>query len=260
MKALLPVILLTLFFSPCTILAKEAPKTITNSIGIEFILIPAGTFEMGSRELEDGSSKEKPRHSVTLSKPFYLGKTEITQQQWKKVMGYNPSLYRSPTLPVERVSWDEVKKFIKRLNEREKTDTYRLPTEAQWEYGARGNNPGSYCYGDDPKGEKLAQYGWFEKNANEQTHPVAELKPNGFGLHDMHGNVQEWVQDWFDRKYYSKSPATDPNGPENGRKRGIRGGSWINPAWHCRSAARNYYSSDYVDSDIGFRLAMTVPQ
>lgn len=226
----------------------------TNSIGMEFILIPAGQFQMGAHESEDGSSKEKPRHTVTISKPFYMGKYEVTQDQWQKVMGNNQSLFRTPTRPVERVSWDDAQLFITRLNAREKTSSYRLPTEAQWEYAARGRSETGYCFGDDPQEKKLLQYGWYKKNSNKQTQPVGELKPNSWGLHDMHGNVQEWVHDWYDRKYYSTSPKTDPKGPPSGRKRAIRGGSWINPAWHCRSAARSYYSSDYIDNDIGFRL------
>ena len=229
-------------------------KVYTNSIGMAFILIPAGQFQMGAHESEDGSSKEKPHHMVIISKPFYMGKYEVTQDQWQKIMGNNQSLFRGPTRPAERVSWDDVQMFISELNAREKTTSYRLPTEAQWEYAARGGSKTSYCYGDDPKGKKLALYGWYEKNSGKQTQPVGELKPNSWGLHDMHGNVQEWVQDWFDRKYYNISPRIDPEGPPDGRKRAIRGGSWINPAWHCRSATRNYYSSDYVDNDIGFRL------
>ncbi len=232
----------------------------SNSIGIEFVLVPAGSFQMGAHENEDATSKEKPRHQVTISKPFYISKHEITQKQWENVMGHNPSVHVGPTRPVDRVSWNDVQIFLQRLNGREKTTTYKLPTEAQWEYAARAGSETSYCYGDDQQGKKLIQYGWFEANSNKQSQPIGELKPNDWGIHDMHGNVQEWVQDRFDRKYYSKSPATDPHGPEKGRKRVTRGGSWINPAYHCRSAARAYYSPDYVDNDIGLRIIKLLPE
>jgi len=233
---------------------ENGTNIIINSIGMEFIFIGAGSFQMGAHESEDGSSKEKPRHEVKLSQPFYIGKHEVTQAQWQAIMSTNPSLFTGPTKPVNRVSWDDVQTFIARLNTIEKTTSYRLPTEAQWEYAARAESQTSYCYGDDPKGEKLNRYSWYEKNSKNQIHPVGELKPNNWGIHDMHGNVQEWVQDWYDKNYYQSSDETDPTGPASGRKRVVRGGSWINPAYHCRSAARSYYSSDYVDNDIGFRL------
>ncbi len=232
----------------------KLPQSYTNSIGISFVLVPAGSFQMGAHEFEDGTSKEKPRHQVTISKPFYMSKYEVTQEQWQQVMGNNPSIHVGPTHPVDRISWNDSQAFIHRLNAREKTTAYTLPTEAQWEYAARAGSETSYCYCDDPQGKKLIQYGWFVINSNNQSQPVGELKPNKWGIHDMHGNVQEWVQDYFDRKYYRKGPETDPRGPENGRKRVTRGGSWINPAYHCRSAARAYYSPDYIDNDIGFRL------
>ncbi len=230
----------------------------SNSIGIEFVLVAAGSFQMGTHENEDGTNKEKPRHRVSISKPFYISKYEITQKQWQQVMGHNPSIHVGPTRPVDKVSWNDAQMFLQRLNAQEKTTSYKLPTEAQWEYAARAGSQTSYCYGDDQQGNKLIQYGWFADNSNKQSQPVGGLKPNNWGIHDMHGNVQEWVQDRYDRKYYSKSPATDPQGPEKGGKRVTRGGSWINPAYHCRSAARAYYSHDYIDNDIGLRIIKTV--
>ena len=226
-----------------------------NSINMEFIHVPAGTFLMGSRDLEQRSSKEKPRHTVHISKPFYFGKYEVTQKQWLTVMGnINPSNFLSPDRPVDEVSWDDVQAFIQKLNAIEKTNSYRLPTEAEWEYAARAGSETSYSYGDDPEGVKLSQYAWFESNAKQQTHPVGILFPNAWGLYDMHGNVSEWTQDRYDKQYYLNSPSNNPQGPVKGRKRVVRGGSWINQPYSCRSAARGYYSPDYTDSDFGFRV------
>jgi formylglycine-generating enzyme required for sulfatase activity len=230
-----------------------------NNIGMEFIQVSAGTFFMGSQDSEQGSSKEKPRHSVHISKPFYLAKYEVTQKQWMAVMGnVNPSNFLSPDRPVDEVSWNDVQVFIQKLNGLEKTGTYRLPTEAEWEYAARAGSETAFCYGDDMEGAKLSGYAWFEQNAGKQSHPVGILSPNAWGFYDMHGNVTEWVQDYYDRNYYSDSPEKDPQGPEAGRKRVVRGGSWINQPYSCRSAARGYYSEDYTDSDFGFRIVKVI--
>ncbi len=214
---------------------------------------------MGAQDLEQGSLKEKPQHKIHISKSFYLGKYEVTQEQWGAVMGNkNPSNFLSPDRPVDEVSWNDVQVFIQKLNTIEKTQSYRLPTEAEWEYAARAGSKTSYCYGDDPDGAELGQYAWFEQNAEQQTHPVGMLSPNAWDLYDMHGNVSEWVQDRYDKQYYLNSPAKDPLGPETGRKRVVRGGSWINQAYSCRSAARGYYSPDYTDSDFGFRIVRSI--
>lgn len=226
---------------------------------MEFIRIPAGTFLMGAQEYEDSSSKEKPRHKVNISKAFYIGKYEVTQQQWLAVMGgVNPSNFLSPDRPVDEVSWNNVQVFIEKLNAMEKSSAYRLPTEAEWEYAARAGSEAAYCYGDDPKALQLSQYAWYEQNSAKQTHPVGTLLPNGWGIYDMHGNVAEWVQDKYDKNYYSVSPEKDPTGPTMGKKRVVRGGSWINQPYSCRSAARGYYSEDYTDSDFGFRIVRMV--
>ena len=231
----------------------------TNAINMEFVRVPAGSFAMGARESEDGSSKERPRHTVHISKSFYLAKYEVTQQQWIAVMGnINPSNFQSPDRPVDEVSWNDAQLFIQKLNAFEKGKSYRLPTEAEWEYAARAGSETNYCYGNDPEGAKLSTHAWFEQNSSKQTHPVGKLSPNNWGLYDMHGNVTEWVQDNYDKKYYSISPKKDPLGPENGRKKVVRGGSWINQAYSCRSAARGYYSVDYTDSDFGFRIAKSI--
>ncbi len=234
-------------------------ETSINSIGMEFIRVPAGTFFMGAGEDEEGSSKEKPRHRVSISHPFYLGRYEVTQEQWMAVMGgVNPSNFLSLDRPVDEVSWNDIQLFIERLNKKEQGQLYRLPTEAEWEYAARAGSDTAYAYGDDPEGVQLGQYAWYELNSGKQSHPVGSLRPNGWGFYDMHGNVTEWVQDRYDKDYYSKGPEENPKGPATGRKRVVRGGSWINQAYSCRSAFRGYYSPDYTDSDFGFRIVRII--
>ena len=240
-------------------ISSTAADKYVNTIGVEFIRVPAGIFFMGARDSEDASSKEKPRHRVHISRDFYLGRYEVTQKQWLSVMGTpNPSNFISPDRPVDEVSWNDAQLFIEKLNTLEGGQSYRLPTEAEWEYCARAGSDTSYCFGDDPEGGRLVNYAWFERNSSGQTHPVGVLSPNSWGFYDMHGNVTEWVQDYYDRQYYSNSSETDPKGPESGRKRVVRGGSWINQAYSCRSAARGYYSADYTDSDFGFRIVKDI--
>jgi formylglycine-generating enzyme required for sulfatase activity len=176
-----------------------------NTIGIEFILIPAGSFTMGSN---DGDSDEKPPHTVTISRPFYIGKYEVTQKQWVIIMGNNPSGFKGGNNPVENVSWNDVQEFIRKLNAKEGTTAYRLPTEAEWEYACRAGSTTKYCFGNDKS--QLGQYAWYEKNSDNKTHPVGQLQANAWGLYDMHGNVWEWCEDWYGEDYYSSSPSTDP--------------------------------------------------
>lgn len=238
--------------------ADTIPTGYTNSIGMEFLRVSPGKFLMGSSEAEGGSSKERPRHTVHISIPFYLGKYEVTQGQWLAVMGKrHPSNFPSPDRPVDEVSWNDAQAFIQKLNEKEKNNYYRLPTEAEWEYAARAGSESAYCFGEDPEGMILGQYAWYEVNSGQQSHPVGTRQPNAWGFYDLHGNVAEWVQDFYDKSYYSGSPEKDPMGPTTGRKRVVRGGSWINQAFSCRSAARGYYSEDYTDSDFGFRIMRT---
>ena len=168
-------------------------QTITNSINMEFVLISAGTFLMGTA---DGGEWERPEHPVRINHPFYLGKYPVTQAQWATVMGNNPSMFKGhPDWPVENVSWEDVHVFIQTLKAREGEEDYRLPTEAEWEYACRAGSTASYCFGDDPN--QLGEYAWYRENAGGQPHPVGLLKPNAWGLYDMHGNVWEWVQDWY---------------------------------------------------------------
>jgi formylglycine-generating enzyme required for sulfatase activity len=230
----------------------------TNSIGMKFVLIPAGEFLMGApgsdRKADDD---EKPQHKVIISQPFYLGKYEATQSQREAVMGNNPSTFKGRSNPVEMVSWDDVQVFIKKLNQKEGGNKYRLPTEAEWEYAARAGTAGAYSFGDDEAA--LGRYAWYGEHYNSgSTHPVGQKEPNGWGLYDMHGNVWEWAQDWFGA--YSSSPATDPRGPSSGSYRVIRGGAWNNRAGHCRSAYQRGSTPDSRCNYLGFRLAFSPDQ
>lgn len=237
---------------------RRMPRTVRNGIGMEFVLIEPGTFEMGSPETESGrADNEGPVHEVTLGQPFYLGKYEVTQGQWEAVMGNNPSRFDDcgRTCPVERVSWEDAQAFIAELNRREGVGTYRLPTEAEWEYAARGGRQsGGYVYAGS---NRLSSVGWYTENSGDKTHPVGRKQPNELGLYDMSGNVWEWVQDWYDDDYYSSSPATDPHGPATGARRVYRGGSWNYLARYCRAAYRNRAAPGYRNSYLGVRLART---
>ncbi len=235
-------------------------QTFKNSIGMKFVLIPAGSFMMGSPPEESGRKNDEKQHEVTISKPYYLQTIEVAQWQWEKVMGDNPSSFSKSgdDRPVESVSWDDVQKFIKKLNEMEGNDKfkYRLPTEAEWEYACRANTRTLFYFGNTE--EELKLLGWYHENSGGQTHPVGEKEPNEFGLYDMHGNVWEWCQDWYDKHYYRMSSEENPLGPQTGADRVIRGGSWFLVAQYCRAANRFYFSPVNRFYDLGFRLARSV--
>jgi formylglycine-generating enzyme required for sulfatase activity len=229
------------------------PKTLRNSIGMEFVLIPAGEFQMGSN---DGEEAEKPVHRVRISKAFYLGEYEVTQGQWQAVMGNNPSQFKGdPNLPVESVSWDDVQEFIRRLNAREGGTKYRLPTEAEWEYAARAGTTTTYSFGNNPS--QLGECVWYRDYAERKMHPVGQRKPSAWGLYDMHGNVWEWVQDWSSP--YPPGFVTDPQGPSSGSSRVIRGGGLFGGAGGCRPAFRYSALPDDRSPYRGFRLLRTAP-
>jgi formylglycine-generating enzyme required for sulfatase activity len=229
----------------------EAPKTLRNSIGMEFVLIPAGEFQMGSNDAQ-ASGNEKPVHTVRLTRVFYLGKYEVTQAQWEAVMENNPSHFKGDAaLPVESVSWEDAQEFISRLNTREHgTAFYRLPTEAEWEYAARAGSTTVYSFGNSAS--DLGRYAWHGENAGYKTHPVGQLQPNAWGLYDMHGNVWEWVQDGSGA--YSSGTAVDPAGPASSSYRVHRGGGWINDARYCRSTSRESHASGDRLLHLGLRL------
>ena len=232
--------------------------------GIRFVKIEAGCFQMGQDKQTQLAANDKqttgnelPQHKVCITQPFYLSETEITQQQWEDVMGSNPSKFKGLYRPVEKVSWNDTQLFIEKLNDKEKTDAYRLPTEAQWEYAARAGTQSVYSFGDDPK--NTPEYAWFgNEGYGGDTHDVGKKKPNAWGLLDMHGNVWEWVQDWYEGDYYQHSLESNPQGAENGQYKIYRGGSWVAKAPLLRSAVRYSGLPSTRSSDIGFRLARDV--
>jgi TonB family protein len=227
-------------------------KTWRNSIGMDFVLIPAGTYMMGS---DTGDNDEKPIHRVRLSKAFYLGKYEVTQGQWQAVMGTNPSDFKGDAnVPVKNVSWEDVQEFIRKLNTKEGGLKYRLPTEAEWEYAARAGTTTVYGFGNDER--QLGEYAWYGENSWRTTHPVGQKKPNAWGLYDMYGNVWEWVQDWYGP--YTAGSAVDPAGPASGSTRVRRGGGWGFVAGGYRSADRGNDPPGYRGGFLGLRLLRTI--
>lgn len=244
----------------------------TNSIGMRFIRIPAGAFMMGAvgHDMQAGAH-EKPPHRVTISRPFLIAQHELTLAQWQAVMGTSPYVgtrsnpyYDLPGMAARinrpdhpaTISWDESQDFIRRLNQKEGHQRYRLPTEAEWEYAARGGTTTVYSFGDDVR--QLARHAWYgESFSTGGTHPVGRKPANPWGLHDVHGNVWEWVQDWFAADTYARGADTDPAGPGAGSKRVVRGGSWHATGDGWRSSARRDYASDYRGISIGLRLVMT---
>jgi formylglycine-generating enzyme required for sulfatase activity len=187
---------------------------------MHFVNIPAGKFLMGcSAEDPECNADEKPAHQVSITRPFEMGKYQVTQAEYEAVMAVNPSNSKGANLPVEGVSWEDAQKFCEAMNRKGDGHRYRLPTEAEWEYAARGGN--SSCrYGP------LAEVAWFRDNSGGKSHPVGEKKPNSFGLYDTLGNVWEWAQDWYSLTFYGHSPEADPKGPDSGEYRLARGGSW----------------------------------
>lgn len=229
---------------------KDPPRNFTNSIGMKFVWIPPGNFMMGSPREEKGREAEETQHKVTLTKGFYMGVYTVTQEQWKEVMGNNPSWFKGEkNLPVEKVSWNDCQEFVKKLREKDKK-SYRLPTEAEWEYCCRAgttspfhfgetistdqaNYDGNYVYGSGKKGV------WREK-----TTPVGSFPANAWGLHDMHGNVWQWCQDWYGT--YPLNDVVDPTGPVKGAYQVLRGGSWQSGPETCRSACRRGRLPEYA--------------
>jgi formylglycine-generating enzyme required for sulfatase activity len=243
-----------------------------NSIGMRLIEVPAGTFLMGApADAEWATKAEKAQHEVTLTRPFAVSTSEVTQAQWTQVMGSDPNdLERSNSFGegpeiAERlagaehpatVSWEDAQEFIRRLNQREGDDAYRLPSEAEWEYAARAGTTSKYSFGDDDA--DLDAHAWFGGDfATGSHHPVAQKQPNAWGLHDVHGNVWEWTQDRFSPNGYPAQPQTDPTGPASGTQRTVRGGSWHATADGWTSTFRKGYDPEYRGISIGFRVART---
>lgn len=233
------------------------PVEATNSLGMKFSLIPPGRFIMGSPRDEEWHREDEVQHSVELSQPYYLGATEVTQKQWKEVMGTDPSFCTGDDLPVDTVTWEEATEFCRKLGKRE-GKMYRLPTEAEWEYACRAgtltpfhtgdtitpdqaNYDGNRVYGDGPKGV-------FRETSTK----AGSLPANAWGLHDMHGNLWEWCADWYGP--YPQKDITDPRGPEKGERRITRGGCWVNFPAVCRSANRGNAEPVSWNFHFGFRV------
>ena len=241
---------------------------------IEMVWIEPGTFQMGSPSSEPGrDSDEGPVHEVTISQGFYLGKYEVTQGQWESVMGTRPWQSRSYVrsglnYPAVFVSWGDAQEFIRRLNTSLGSEVYRLPTEAEWEYACRAGTTTRWSFGDDESQlgddeSQLGDYAWYRDNAwdvgERYSHSVGTKRANPWGLYDMHGNVWEWVQDWYDRDYYRSSPSVDPAGPSSGSVRVLRGGDFGHHARNVRSAIRATLPPGHRYSYVGFRLLRQAP-
>jgi superfamily II DNA or RNA helicase/formylglycine-generating enzyme required for sulfatase activity/5-methylcytosine-specific restriction endonuclease McrA len=229
----------------------------TNSIGMRLKLIAAGTFMMGSPPSEPDRYDDETQHRVRISKPFYLGVYEVTQGQYEKLMGENPSYFEGDNNPVDWVTWKDAELFCRELSARPEEQAagrvYRLPTEAEWEYACRAGTTTAYSFGDDRS--QLRNFAWYEVNAERRHHPVGQKKPNPWGLYDMHGNVCEWCQDWYGD--YPSGSTTDPTGAASGSNRVSRGGSWGSVAENCRSADRYRRRPSICYDDYGFRVALS---
>ena len=228
-------------------------KTYTaNGVSFDMMMVKAGTFTMGAKsEMKDLEPDEKPTHQVTLTNDYYIGKTEVTQALWMAVMGNNPSYFIGDNLPVESVSWNDCQKFISKLNSLT-GQNFRLPTEAEWEFAARGgNNSNHYQYSGS---NELGDVAWYVGNSGDTTHVVATKQPNELGIYDMSGNVWEWCSDWFGN--YSSSSLTNPTGPNSGSYRVLRGGGWSSLARNCRSSYRHGVAPGNGSLDDGLRLVL----
>lgn len=227
----------------------SAMQSVTNSIGMRLNLIPSGRFDMGSPPGERGRQGDELQHKVVISKPFFIAATEVTQEQYRKVMAQNPSKALGPNLPVESVSWHDAVEFCRKLGEREGR-TYRLPTEAEWEYACRA--------GSSPENPQLEDLAWFLDNVKGGPRQAATKQPNAWGLFDMRGNVAEWCADWYGS--YPKDETVNPQGPEKGDSRVVRGGSFLNGASECRAASRQKFHSEPPLTTranfIGFRVVL----
>ena len=241
--------------------ATHSLNEITNSIGMQLVLIPAGEFSMGDTASHSGFDDERPQHRVTITKPFYMGAHEVTQKEYAAVMGNNPSFFKGDDRPVESVSWNDAVEFCRKLGVQENV-VYRLPTEAEWEFACRAGSSTSWHFGDDAN--MLTDYAWSDDTADGTTREVGQLKPNGFGLFDFNGNVAEWCSDWYSFVYYSKSSPADPQGPNDSNAKGlgnakvVRGGSWDSTAATCRAAYRGSNLMTDGNSRTGFRVVRVV--
>lgn len=253
-KKVFSIVIMFILFCVLSMMAQEVKPAnlevidLGKSVKLEMVLIQPGTFKMGSKKNDKDHREDETLHEVTLTKPFYLGKYEVTQEQWEAVMGDNPSFAKGAKLPANGISWDQCGEFVKKLNAKT-NHVFRLPTEAEWEYACRAGTTTAYSFGDEitPK-----DFNYDESKIGKPV-VIGSYKPNAFGLYDMHGNVWEWCEDWHG--YYPARPVTDPKGPATGEYRIIRSGSFYFSGTMARSATRYGYSPTDKYSFIGFRLA-----
>jgi formylglycine-generating enzyme required for sulfatase activity len=233
-----------------------AKEIVHEKTGIEMVFIPAGEFMMGSPQTDKNrDDDEAPLHRVRITRPFYMAKYELTQGEWEEAMGTNPShCVGSARLPVDGLTWNDCWNFARKAG-----DGLTLPTEAQWEYACRAGSRTTYAFGDDTGEIGLAGYAWYMENSGGTTHDVGQKKPNAWGLYDMHGNVWEWCLDWYGKGYYAESPGDDPQGPNRGPYRVLRGGGWVSCPAVCRSAMRMIFTGSYRSGDHGGRLVLEIP-
>jgi len=230
------------------ILGHDFALDLGDGVRMAFVSIPPGVFTMGSA---DGEAHERPPHPVQITRGFYLGKYEVTQAEWSVLLNRNPSAFKGPDLPVDGPSWDQCQEFIEKLSQRFPDYTFRLPTEAEWEYACRAGSNTRFSFGDDEA--EADRYAWYADNAGRRPHPGGQRKPNAWGLYDMHGNLYEWCHDRYGP--YPRGLAIDPKGPEKGGFRVCRGGSWKTKAEVCSSPYRSYLFQNYgYFNEIGLRI------
>jgi len=240
-----------------------------DGVTLKVVLIPRGVFRLGSNDSAEELKRiytepnhydcERPLHEVGITTPFYIGVTPVTQAEYVAVMGKNPSHFtgffgkRRDNQPADNMSWNDATEYCKKVSLKAAGGT-RLPTEAEWEYGCRAGATSRFSFGDS-EGD-LGDYAWYDRNSDGKTHPVGTKKPNGWGLYDMHGNVWEWCQDWYDENYYGESPKEDPKGPAAGQFRVMRGGSWCDPPWRVRCSYSGGFAPERGSSAVGFRVVV----
>ena len=243
-KILLPVVLLLS-------LQSAFAHQDTKQVSVDMVTVKGGKFDMGD---DSAAMDRRPNHTVML-KDFSIGATEVTQAQWEAVMGSNPSKYQCADCPVTNVSFNDIQEFITKLNSMTGKH-YRLPTEAEWEFAARGGTRENKENMSKYSGRKVLQYiAWFERNANDHQHPVGKKRANELGLHDMTGNVEEWVNDWYSKDYFSKKNVSNPQGPDGGNSKVVRGGSWKSLKDEVSVTRRAAYTPATKSTSLGFRLA-----